>query len=172
MSIKKILLLGNKILREKSKKVSLRQIDKELITDLKDTLLDFRKREGMGRGVAAPQIGMLKRMIYIITDEFSGIIINPLIINKSKKKIKVWDSCFSLKAAIFCKVLRDREIEVEFFDENGKKQKIVAKDALSELLQHEIDHLGGIMCTDLIKSAKDIIMREEWEKMGRPFLAD
>ncbi|MEK6973135.1 MAG: peptide deformylase [archaeon] len=172
MAVKKILLLGNKILRKKSKKVSLQQIDKKLIADLKDTLLDFRKKEGLGRGIAAPQIGITKRMLCIITKEFSGIMINPKIVKKSKKKIKVWDSCFSLKAAIFCKVLRHKEIEVEFFDEKGKKQKIAAKDALSELLQHEIDHLGGIMCTDLIKSTKDIIMREEWEKKGKPFLAD
>lgn len=164
--------MGDKILRKKSKKVPLQQIDKKLIADLEDTLIDFRKKEGLGRGIAAPQIGVSKRMLYIITKEFSGILINPRIVKKSKEKIKVWDSCFSLKAAIFCKVLRNREIEVEFFDEKGKKQKIVAKAALSELLQHEIDHLDGIMCTDLVKSTKDIIMREEWEKMGKPFLAD
>jgi len=170
MTVKKIILLGNKILRMKSKNIHLDKIDKKLIEDLKDTLLDFRKKEGLGRGIAAPQIGINKRMLFIITKEFSGVMINPKIVEKSKKKIRVWDSCFSLKVAIFCKVTRNKEIEVEFFDEKCIKQKLMAKDALSELLQHEIDHLDGIMCTDLVKSTKDIVMREEWERMGKPFL--
>lgn len=166
------MLLGNKILREKSEEVSLQEIDSELISDLKDTLQDFKKRNGLGRGIAAPQIGVTKRMIYVIDEKFSGVLINPKIVSRSKEMIKVWDSCFSLKAAIFCKVLRNKEITVEFFDEKGEKQTLKASDSLSELLQHEIDHLDGVMCTDLIASPKDIILREEWEKLGKPLLAD
>ncbi|MFH1588726.1 MAG: peptide deformylase [Candidatus Diapherotrites archaeon] len=171
MTVKEILLLGDEFLRKKSRKVFLSEINAEEINDLRDTLIDFTEKNGLGRGIAAPQIGLLKRMIYIISDEFEGILINPEITLKSNEIFFVWDSCFSLKAEIFCRVKRNKKITVSFFDEKGKQKSINAEDSFSELLQHEIDHLDGIMCTDRIESAKDLILREEWEKRGKPFLA-
>jgi len=78
--------------------------------------------------------------------------------------IEVWDSCYSFDVAFFVRIKRHKRIKVEFMDENRRKIVEEFEDDLSELLQHEIDHLNGILATDHLRSGKDIIMREEWEK--------
>ena len=84
MSVKDILLLGNPVLREKSKEII--DFDSQLntiIDDLHDTLNDFQKRKKIGRGIAAPQIGVLKKVIYLNLPNRSFALINPEIIDKS-----------------------------------------------------------------------------------------
>lgn len=143
-----------------------------LVEDLRDTLVDFRKREGMGRGIAAPQIGVLQRALYIITPEFEGEMLNPLIVSHGSKEVLYWDACFSFKAAFFVKVLRHEKIKVEYYDLSGNRKTLKATGGLPELLQHEIDHLDGVLFVDrAIRDAHDrypLIMREEWGKLGRP----
>ena len=163
--IKKIVLIGNPVLREKSVEVS--DFGKELedlIIDLKDTIIDFQKRKGMGRGIAAPQIGVLKKVLYLHLPNRSFALVNPEIIRKSEETIQVWDSCFSFDVAFFVKTERFRSIKIRYQDEQGKVIEEVFNDDLSELLQHEIDHLHGVLATDHLKSNKDIILRAEWEK--------
>ncbi len=66
--------------------------------------------------------------------------------------------------AFFVKIERHQSVKVKFYDEEGNKYEEIFKDDLSELLQHEIDHLYGILATDHLKNNQDIMMREEWEK--------
>ena len=165
MAIKEILLIGNPLLREKSEKVTAFNSEfKNLVTDLKDTLMDFQKRKKIGRAIAAPQIGILKQAIYVHLSNRSFALINPEITWKSDKTFEVWDSCFSFDVAFFVKTERYQSIQVKFYDKEGNENEEIFKDDLSELLQHEIDHLYGILATDHLKNNKDIIMREEWEK--------
>ena len=90
--------------------------------------------------------------------------INPQITNKSEETFEVWDSCFSAAVAFFGKTIRHKAITVEYVDENqGRIQKNL-KDDLSELFQHEIDHVKGILFTDRIID-NQIIMRIEWERL-------
>jgi peptide deformylase len=164
--IRPILQLGNENLRKKSLPVEDLHDEhlKRVIEDLRDTLNDARRKFGYGRGIAAPQIGELKRIIFVDTPDFKTAMINPRIMGASEEKFEVWDSCFSFSVAFFVLVDRHYGIKVEFFDENGKKRVAEAQDKLSELLQHEIDHLDGILAVDRIKDSRKIIMRSELEK--------
>ena len=164
--IRPILQLGNETLRKKSSPVEdFHSKDLEnLIEDLSDTLQDAKKRYGYGRGIAAPQIGVLKRVVFIDMPDFKSALINPTITKASDKKFEAWDSCFSFNLAFFVLVDRHYSVRVEYLDQKGKKHVIDTEDKLSELLQHEIDHLDGILATDRMKDTKRMMMRSEWEK--------
>jgi peptide deformylase len=79
----------------------------------------------------------------------------------------VWDSCFSFNVGFFVLVDRLWNVKVEYSDLKGNKQALEAKGELSELLQHEIDHLDGVLATDRMKNKQAIMMRSEWEKLFR-----
>jgi len=168
MVVRDALLLGNPLLREKSEYVVdfCPELD-PVLEDLKDTLTSHQKATGRGRGLAAPQLGYLKRVVRIQTKEYTSFFVNPEIVWKSDEMFNVWDSCFSFKGAFFVKIKRHKKIRVMYQDETGQKHIKEFTDALSELIQHEIDHLDGIMCSDHLDDPKDIAMREEWEKRYR-----
>ncbi len=138
---------------------------RRIIQDLKDTLEDFKERNGFGRAIAAPQIGILKRIIYIDFPKakISGAMINPKIIKKSKEKIRIWDDCFSFPD-LLVKVERAKQIKVQYQTGEGAKRTISATGDLSELLQHEIDHLDGILAVERAIDGKSFALRSEWEK--------
>ncbi len=169
MPVETVLLLGNPILREKSINVEeLNHIKtQQIITNLSDTLTYFQTQEGLGRGLAAPQIGVLEKIIVYKTPGAPEVMINPNILKMSTKKIMVWDSCFCFNLAFFIKVERFREVKVEYQNRTGKKEVIYAKNDLAELFQHEIDHLNGILATDRLISLQDIMTREEWDRQLR-----
>ena len=164
--IKPILQLGNSILRKKS--LPIKAIEKpdlaRLVTDLQDTLSYAKKKYGYGRGIAAPQIGQLKRVVFIDMPSFKGPLINPEITWASADTFEVWDSCFSFSVEFFVLVDRHSSIRVDYFDQKWKRHEVEAEGALSELLQHEIDHLDGVLAVDRMKDTKGMMMRSEWEK--------
>jgi peptide deformylase len=166
MAIREILRLGNPVLFEKCREV--RNFNSgetaEAVCDLRETLLNFRKRKGFGRAIAAPQIGITKRIIYIHyrKKNLSGPIINPVIIRKSREKIRLWDDCFSFPN-MMVEVERFKKIEVEFFNSSKEKISVKAEGDLSELLQHEIDHLDGILSVQRAIGPKAFALRDEWE---------
>jgi len=165
--IKPILQLGNETLRKKSSPVKsfhTKSLD-DLAQDLSDTLKDAKKRFGYGRGIAAPQIGEFKRVVLVDMPGFKGLLINPKIVWRSDAEFEVWDSCFSFNVEFFVLVDRHRRIKVEYSDHGGKHCRLEARDGLSELLQHEIDHLDGFLATDRMKDNKGIMMRSEWERL-------
>jgi peptide deformylase len=171
MPTRTILQLGDPILRQKSATVAdprAREI-RLLTQDLADTLAHWRATSGYGRGIAAPQVGVLQRVIFL---KLPGVepwpLINPEIIERSSEKIVVWDACLSF-LSIFMQVERYREITVRYQDLRGETLEFRAGDDrfLSELLQHEIDHLDGILAIDRITDIKTLITREEFEKRYR-----
>jgi peptide deformylase len=163
--IKPILQLGNPVLRRESVPVQDFNWDlKCLIDDLADTLVDAKQRYGYGRGIAAPQIGELKRVVFIETPDLKSALINPTMTGLSPAMFEVWDGCFSFDVSFFVLVDRLWNIKVDYCDLKGNRQALEAKDGLSELLQHEIDHLDGVLATDRMKSKKAIVTRAEWEK--------
>ncbi len=167
MAVKTILLLGNPLLRERCARVKDVQSPeiRATITDLRDTLADFKRRRGFGRGIAAPQIGSIRQVIYI-DFELHGPLVNPVITGRSKKKFRLWDDCFSFPD-LLVNVERHYAIVVSYLDENGSRKKLKAEGALAELLQHEIDHVNGILAVDRAIDSKHIILRSEFEKLGR-----
>jgi peptide deformylase len=165
--IKQVLMLGNKTLRQKSIPIDFEKDNIEkIIMDLKDTLHYLQQEKKIGRAIAGVQIGCLKRIIYMESNGTSIIMINPEIIDSSNEKFEEWDSCFSADVAFFGKTSRNKNITVKYFDESKNKIERCFYDDLSELFQHEIEHLNGIIFTDHIIN-NQIIMRNEWEKLKK-----
>lgn len=150
MAIREIRKDGDEILAKKSKEVEV--IDdkiKQLAQDMLDTMY---KNDGIG--LAACQVGMLKRMIvydisYIDEEgkKEGHVLINPKITSRSKDMVEVEEGCLSFPD-VYKNVLRHEKITVEYTDLDGKKKKINAKDMEAIVLQHEIDHLDGIVFLD------------------------
>ena len=141
----------------------------DLVRDLGDTLAHWRAETGYGRGIAAPQIGALQRVIFLqLPGKKPWPFINPEIVRRSEEKIVVWDACLSF-LSIFMQVERHREITVRHQKMDGEVVEVDAGEErnLSELLQHEIDHLDGILAIDRVIDVKTIVAREEFEKRYR-----
>lgn len=165
MAIQRILMIGNEVLRRTSEDVDFKTDDVEqILQDLRDTLHHAQDVKQIGRAIAAPQIGCLKRVVYMETTDQTIVMINPKVTHKSLETFVVWDSCFSADVAFFGKTVRYKTITVEYVDKNQTTMCNTFTDDFSELFQHEIDHLDGILFTDHIVD-NHIIMRREWEKL-------
>ena len=162
MAVSEILQLGNPKLRAVSEAVAEPDAPpvKTLAEDLRDTLLDHRQKWAYGRGIAAPQLGTLQRVVQI---EFDGpeTLVNPVITARSDETMEIWDFCFSY-FSIFFPVRRNVLVEVKYQDVRGHDRRIEAVGDLAELLQHEIDHLNGVLAIDLVSDVKRICSFEEW----------
>ena len=145
--VREILRLGDAALYEKSAKVS--EADLVMLSgwvnDLHDTLLDYRKTYGAGRAIAAPQIGIKKRLLYMLTDR-EYVFINPVITFPDKETYEVLDDCMSFPG-LCVKVKRHKRIVISYLDGNMQMQRMNLEGDYSELLQHEYDHLDGILAT-------------------------
>jgi len=165
MVIKEVLMLGNPKLREKSCVVNDFNLDLEQnLKDLKNTLTHLQQTKKIGRALAAPQIGVMKKLIYYQLPELSFYMVNPKNTWKSEDMVNVWDSCFCFDVAFFLEIPRHKSIKVEYQDEKGNTIFEDFTDDLSELVQHEVVHLDGILATDHLKDISKIVMRNEWER--------
>lgn len=171
MAIRTVLQLGDPGLREVAKSVENPAAPeiRALVKDLADTLGYWRKATGYGRGIAAPQIGSPARVIFLqLPGDQPWALVNPEIAERSKEKIVVWDACLSF-LSIFMQVERHREITVRHQDLSGAWHELRAGEErnLSELLQHEIDHLDGVLAVDRVTDIRTMCTREEFEKRYR-----
>ena len=171
MPVRPVLQLGDPLLRLKALPVDDPTAPdiRAVVQDLSDTLAHWRAKTGYGRGIAAPQLGVSQRVIFL---KLPGVepwpLINPEVVDYSEEKIVVWDACLSF-LSIFMQVERRRQITVRYRNLEGKTLEFNAGDDrnLSELLQHEIDHLDGILAIDRVVDLKTICTREEFEKRYR-----
>ncbi len=170
MARQNILQLGNPLLLEKSGHIDdfSASDTQSLVRDLSDTLASFREATGYGRGIAAPQIGVLKRALFIRMQPtgFCSALLNPEIIWSSEEKMLLWDDCFSFPD-LLVRVERAVRVKVAYTNEQGSQQTLEAEGDLSELLQHEIDHLDGILAVERAISPKAFSTRTEWERQIR-----
>lgn len=164
MAAKPVLMIGNQQLRQKAEAVDFTSdpVDR-FIGDLRDTLRRVQRDKGMGRAIAGPQIGLSRRIVFMEAEAERVVMINPRITRRSEEIFEVWDTCFSADLAFFGLTPRHRWITVEYADETGREVVREFSGDLSELFQHEIDHLDGILFTDRIID-NQIMMRSEWEK--------
>jgi peptide deformylase len=144
MAIRIIREEGDEILRKTSREIE--KVDdkiRELLEDMVETMHKYN-----GVGLAAVQVGVLKRAIVIdLYDENGPMkLVNPIII-KEKGEQEVEEGCLSFQNE-YAKVIRPKEITVVGLNEKGEKVKIVARDLLAQALAHEIDHLNGILFVD------------------------
>jgi len=159
MAILEIKEYGEEVLREKS--LTVKEITPEilnLIRDMAETMYD-----ASGLGLAAPQIGVSKR-IAIIDGQEEGLIIliNPIMV-KSEGEVIEEEGCLSIPEA-YSKVKRSSKITVKAIDENGEPIEITKEGLMARTLQHELDHLEGILFIDRIGRAKRQLLLNELKK--------
>jgi len=149
----------NKILRKKSEEVDINNITKKEIQKILNDMISYIEVQPDGAALAAPQIGINKR-IFIINPRIINknnlkdfdplkncVFINPKIISKSKKKELVDEGCFSVRYW-YGKVNRFKNITIEYYDGYGEKKQKGSGNLLAQIFQHEIEHLDGILFSD------------------------
>ncbi len=139
--------MGNPKLYQISSPVEKRELSQlsPVIQDLHDTLLAFRNQFHAGRAIAAPQIGIHKRIVYMYINQ-PTVFINPVLKLIGDEEIEVMDDCMSFPN-LLVKVRRHKKSRILYRDMKWNEQEMVLEGDLSELLQHEYDHLDGILAT-------------------------
>ncbi len=165
MSVKPILIEPNKLLRKISKPVkSVGDEERRLMDDMLDTMY-----AAPGIGLAAIQIGVPKRIIVMdISREENKkeprYFVNPIIKNKNNETSKYEEGCLSVPDQ-FAEIERPNECEVEYLDYNGKKQLLKADGLLATCIQHEMDHLEGILFIDYLSKLKKSMIIKKLSKI-------
>jgi peptide deformylase len=170
MPARRIIQLGDPLLRTVSTPVESADDAESTFDDLRDTLHEFRRTHGFGRGISAVQIGVPQRLIYIELDGRAFRLRNPEYEFQSAEKFRLWDDCFSFPNLMVW-LERAREVRIRYQDESGAMVRLEASGAFSELLQHEIDHLDGVLAIDRAIDRESFCTREEWERQGLASLA-
>lgn len=176
MIIKKATQVGNPIIRKKSNKVT--DISSKETKKIVRDLIDSMRHHGLV-GMAAPQIGVASRLFVTEIREQTSyrgkikesdvdslkIYINPKIVSASLKEVSDWEGCGSVACSgLFAKVQRPKEVTVEAFNEKGERFSLEAKGLLARVIQHEMDHINGVVFTD--KADRNTYMsREEYIAM-------
>ena len=164
MSIKTILTEPDKLLRQVSKLVEkVGDLERELMKDMLDTMYTAK-----GIGLAAIQIGVPKRIIVMdISKEENKkkpmYFVNPIIIKKNDEKVTYEEGCLSVPNQ-FAEIDRPSKCEVEYLDYNGNKQHLKAEGLLATCIQHEMDHLEGILFIDYLSKLKKTIIIKKLSK--------
>ena len=165
MSIKTIIIEPNKLLRQISKPVEkVGKDEQELMDDMMDTMYDAN-----GIGLAAIQIGIPKRIIVMDICKEEGkkeprYFVNPVIKNKNPIKNTHEEGCLSVPDQ-FGEIDRPSKCEIEYFDYNGDKQLLKAEGLLATCIQHEMDHLEGILFIDYLSKLKRSIIIKKLSKL-------
>lgn len=165
MPVRDILLLGNPRLYEVCAPVVPAEINalRPVVEDLHDTLMDFRARYKAGRAIAAPQIGVMKRLIYMHIDA-PVVFLNPVLDNMSKEMLTLWDDCMSFPD-LLVRVRRHNCCRITYRDLDWQEQTRWLEGALSELLQHECDHLDGILAVSRATGPTAFALRSQRDKL-------
>ena len=164
MTIHRIRLLGDPVLRAKCEPITNpgSAAVRMIVDDLRETLRDWQSRFGTGRGIAAPQIGAPVRIVYVEMDR-PWPLINPEIVDIGTEDFTVWDDCFSFPS-LLVRVQRAYRIRVRYQDMRGESHVVDLEGDRAELLQHEIDHLDGVLAVDRAHGADPFCLREEWNR--------
>jgi len=167
MAVRRIRQLGDPILRVKCQRVERPSSAavRLVVDDLRDTLKEARAKYEMGRALSAPQIGAPVRVVVVdITGSRQRIaMVNPEITDVGSEDFELWDDCFSFPG-LLVKVSRAYRITVQYTDLKGKPHTLQCEGGMAELLQHEIDHLDGILALDRAAGVDPFAYRSEWEQ--------
>ena len=157
---KEIILLGNEELYQISEPLKKDEIEniKSIVQNLHDTLLDFKEKYHAGRAIAAPQIGIKKRLLYMFIDK-PVIFINPVLEFPDDEMMEVLDDCMSFPN-LLVKVKRYKRCRIKYLDMDWKEQEMSLEGDLAELLQHEYDHLNGILATMRAIDNKSFVIKK------------
>lgn len=156
--------LGDRVLRQPAKRVA--KVDAEIKQLIRDMLQTMYSADGIG--LAAPQVGVNKQLIVVDLhpdDPASPplVLINPSVVRSSQDCSTMQEGCLSIPG-VYLDVKRPAEIEVTYKDETGRPQRLVATDLLACCIQHEIDHLNGVLFVDRVENA--LLLGQELQKHG------
>jgi len=156
--------LGDRVLRQPAKRVA--KVDDQIRKLVRQMLQTMYSRDGIG--LAAPQVGINKQVLVVDCDPQNPenqplVLINPQIVGYSKEMCVVEEGCLSIPG-VYLDVTRPKVVEVSYKDENGRPCKLKADDLLSRVIQHEMDHLNGIMFVDRVEN--DLLLTQELTKKG------
>jgi len=148
MGVDDILLLGDPRLYQVSSPVTGDEFRamRPVVDRLHEALMDFRRLYGVGRAIAAPQLGVMKRLLYMNTGR-PAVFINPVLTEQSPETMELWDDCMSFPL-LLVRLNRHKSCRITFHDLDGREQSMLLAGDLAELLQHEYDHLDGILAID------------------------
>lgn len=161
MAARRILELGDDTLRRVSVPADDPGRIRRVLRDLEDTLAGFRSRHGFGRGISAIQIGEPLRLIFLEVEGRRYELVNPVLVDKSAEMFEMWDDCFSFPD-LMVRLRRHVRVVIEHDDLQGVRHRLEADYALSELIQHEMDHLDGVLAVDHARTSRDLMTRSEW----------
>jgi peptide deformylase len=147
MALSEIKLLGDPVLYEKCAPVEASELPalQATVDQMARLVLEFRAKYGVGRAIAAPQVGVLKRLVVLNIDEPIAIF-NPELFDCSEEKMDLWDDCMSFPN-LLVRLQRHYRVKMRFRDAQWQEKIWTLEGDLSELLQHEIDHLDGVLAT-------------------------
>jgi peptide deformylase len=159
MPVRDVLLLGDPLLYEPSLPVAADDVAALLpiADDLRDTLHDFRSRWNAGRAISAPQIGVRKRLVYLDVPAPAALF-NPVLSLPSQQLMEVWDDCLCFPD-LLVRVLRHESCTLTFRDRDWRERSQRLEGPLSELLQHEVDHLDGVLAVARAVDARSFALR-------------
>ena len=164
MAARRIRELGDPILREPSAVVADPAGAAATLGDLRDILEAFRREYGFGRAISAVQIGVPDRVIYLEFEGLSYSLVNPVREWLSAEKFALWDDCFSFPD-LMVRVERSQSVRLGYADEHGTRKVMAAEGPLAELVQHEMDHLDGILAVDRALDRDSFTTRAEWRRL-------
>ncbi|MEL6157937.1 MAG: peptide deformylase [Cyanobacteria bacterium J06623_5] len=156
--------LGDRVLRQPAKRVA--KVDNTLRALVRKMLQTMYSEDGIG--LAAPQVGVNKQLLVIDADPENAaapplILVNPKITGYSDEQVAGQEGCLSVPG-VYLDVVRPEAIEVSFKDENGRPRKMKTNDLVARVIQHEMDHLNGVMFVDRVENA--ISLNQELKKNG------
>jgi peptide deformylase len=158
-----ILTLGSDQLRQKAEKIDKINEDTAQLTR---EMFDMVKKD-KGIGLAAPQIGICKRLFVVhIEGDIERVFINPSILETSQETAKVEEGCLSIPG-VYADVIRSESVKIQAWNEKGKPFTLEASGLLSRVIQHEYDHLEGILFLDRLPEDKKEKILAKYEKKAQ-----
>ena len=159
MAVRPILLLGDPGLYQVSKPVDRAHLHelRALADDLFDTMRDFQARHGWGRAIAAPQIGVHRRLVCMLVDEPVALL-NPVIEDPSEETCEFWEDCMSFPE-LLVRLRNPARCTLRYRDFDWRERKVALSGDMAELIQHEIDHLDGVLSIQRAIDDRSIVLR-------------
>lgn len=157
-------VLGDKVLRQPAKRIT--KVDNNVRQLVREMLQSMYSADGIG--LAAPQVAVNKQLLVVDVEPDNAarpplVLINPKITRASKEQACGQEGCLSIPG-VYLDVIRPAAIEVSYKDENGRPQKLQAAELLARCIQHEMDHLNGVMFVDRVENA--LALTQELQKHG------
>jgi peptide deformylase len=172
MAVREIMMLGNPVLLKPCEPVQKGHLDeaRQVAQDLHDTLADFHARCGWGRGISAPQIGVLKCIVCLQVDH-PLTLLNPEFSEHSTELLTLWDDCMSFPD-LLVQVRRHARLTLTYRDLDWAEHRLALDGAMAELLQHEVDHLDGILAVMRAVDGAAFALRSQVRYLGAAAFAN